>query len=144
MNELEMSQPSLSATAVPFPLDSFPPDGPLLELNEPAAHGTGGTVSNNSPIQRMNMLSYEIRDQVQKRCLADTTTHHQYELYVKDYKQWWEKNEFGLLQQDHTRECIPALPITPAKVVLFLDYTMKRPRVRLLIKLLHWLDLKKK
>lgn len=61
--------------------------------------------------------------------MADTTTQRQYQIYVRDYVDWWNKNEFDLRVQDPQRTPIPALPITPAKVVHFLNYTMKRPKV---------------
>lgn len=54
-------------------------------------------VPNEDPITQMKLLSYEIRDWVQKKYFSDTTTRRRYETYVKDYIKWWENNEFSLL-----------------------------------------------
>lgn len=128
MNQLQTSWPSLSAMAVPFPLNLLPPNRQLLELNQHEALYEEIT-QDDAEVQEISMLSYEIHNQVQKRCLADMTTYRQYKLYIKDYMDWWEKREFNLMQQNPNWRCIPPMPITLAKVVLFLDYTMKWPKV---------------
>lgn len=114
-----------------FPTISTVPSPSELEPQEitaPRVNVAEDNITEDS-VQQMTLLSYEIRDQVQKEYLADTTTYRQYETYVRHYTDWWDKNEFSLSHQDPRRKPIPAFPITPAKVVHFLNYTMKRPKV---------------
>ncbi|KAF7369757.1 hypothetical protein MVEN_00307500 [Mycena venus] len=53
-----------------------------------------------------------------------------YERHYKNYTAWFEEREARLVQQDPSYQPIPALPITAAKVTLFLDYEMTRPQKR--------------
>lgn len=122
----EPSSPVSEHAHGPASSNFFEPSTPL-GLHNPVDNGV--EVSEEDPVEQMEMLAYDLRDDIQKEFHADTTTRRQYESYVKAYIKWWEGNEFALLQQNPNRRSIPAKPITPAKVVLFLNYTLKRPRV---------------
>ncbi|KAF8576231.1 hypothetical protein K439DRAFT_1397563, partial [Ramaria rubella] len=79
-------------------------------------------------LHEMNMLSYRVRDQIQATLVSDTTTDANYARYVRDYEFWWAKNEAHLCKDNPARTPIPPFPITAGKVILFLDYELKRPK----------------
>ncbi|KAK7024129.1 hypothetical protein R3P38DRAFT_3270510 [Favolaschia claudopus] len=53
-----------------------------------------------------------------------------YKRHYSNYILWFDGRETLRAQKDRSYQRIPALPITVAKVVLFLDYEMKRPQKR--------------
>ncbi|KAF9237433.1 hypothetical protein BU15DRAFT_30358, partial [Melanogaster broomeanus] len=58
----------------------------------------------------------------------DKETKRSYARHVRNYVVWWENEQSRLASECPTRPRIPALPITPAKVVLFLDYETTREK----------------
>ncbi|KAJ7826413.1 hypothetical protein B0H13DRAFT_1918195 [Mycena leptocephala] len=58
------------------------------------------------------------------------TTGGTYERHYKNYIAWFNDRETRLVQQDPSYQPIPALPITVAKVTLFLNHEMMRPQKR--------------
>ncbi|KAK7043502.1 hypothetical protein R3P38DRAFT_3259576 [Favolaschia claudopus] len=58
------------------------------------------------------------------------STGETYKRHYGNYVLWFEGRETLRLQKDPLSHRIPALPITVAKAVLFLDYEMKRPQKR--------------
>ncbi|KAF8583497.1 hypothetical protein K439DRAFT_1617415 [Ramaria rubella] len=79
-------------------------------------------------LHEMNMLSYRVRDQIQATLVSDTTTDANYARYVRDYEFWWAKNKAHLCNDNPARTPIPPFPVTAGKVILFLDYELKRPK----------------
>lgn len=81
--------PAMSAISIQWqPYSTFPLDPALSELNN-VQNGSNTPVSSSvstiSSMQELNLLSYDIRDRVQKQFLSDTTTQRHYEKYLKDY-----------------------------------------------------------
>lgn len=123
--------PTSSEPAVSFSLDPALINEPHTSVHVPTNDFNGSpTISSGiDSIQEMTMQSYDIRDRIEDEFTSDTTTVRRYKIYVREYTDWWGKNEFALNHQNPARKPIPAFPITPAKAVHFLNYTMKRPRV---------------
>ncbi|KAF8575521.1 hypothetical protein K439DRAFT_1623538 [Ramaria rubella] len=76
----------------------------------------------------MNMLSYRVHDQIQATLVSETTTDANYARYICDYEYWWTNNEAQLCNDSPSHIPIPPFPVTAGKVVLFLDYELKRPK----------------
>ncbi|KAJ7881835.1 hypothetical protein B0H13DRAFT_1888161 [Mycena leptocephala] len=55
-----------------------------------------------------------------------------YERHYKNFTAWWDDHEARLAQENPSYMPIPAVPITVAKVTLFLHHEMTRPQVRIL------------
>ncbi|KAJ7914814.1 hypothetical protein B0H13DRAFT_1872526 [Mycena leptocephala] len=53
-----------------------------------------------------------------------------YERHYKNFIAWWDDHEAQLLQRDPSYTAIPALPLTVAKITLFLHHEMTRPQKR--------------
>lgn len=63
----------------------------------------------------------------------DKGTKTSYERHFTAYQLWWSTvYQPMVVATDPTREHLPALPITAAKVTMFLDYESTRPKVRLI------------
>ncbi|KAF8515912.1 hypothetical protein JB92DRAFT_3114490 [Gautieria morchelliformis] len=75
-------------------------------------------------MHEMDRQSYTIRDTIQATLTADTTTNANYARYTRDYKFWWAQKEQRLCDLHPARVPIPAVPITPAKVVMFLNHEL--------------------
>ncbi|KAF8588553.1 hypothetical protein K439DRAFT_1613400 [Ramaria rubella] len=81
----------------------------------------------------MNILSYRVCDQIQATLISDLTTDANYARYVCDYEVWWANNEARLCNENMARTPIPPFPVRAGKVVLFLNYKLKQPKVLYLI-----------
>ncbi|KAJ7745641.1 hypothetical protein B0H16DRAFT_1692867 [Mycena metata] len=62
-----------------------------------------------------------------QECKATGAT---YGRHFKGYEAWFAADQARLAANEHGYVAIPSLPITPAKVVLFLNYEMTRPQKR--------------
>ncbi|KAF9524192.1 hypothetical protein CPB83DRAFT_839170 [Crepidotus variabilis] len=51
-----------------------------------------------------------------------------YKQHVKDYKVFWEKDQAAKAKEDPSHALVPAYPIVGAKVALFLQYKISRPK----------------
>jgi hypothetical protein len=89
--------------------------------------------SPSSQMQR-SVDSLEANSQAVRLALAakeqsDKSTPETYERHVKRYATWWDTYQTQVVQSDATMTAIPALPITAAKVTMFLEYESTRPKV---------------
>ncbi|KAJ3519519.1 hypothetical protein NMY22_g13159 [Coprinellus aureogranulatus] len=126
------------------PGESCAPDGPVIDL--PAE--TGCSHSPASPFPHMPppdvVTSFcggedELRAEVKAQVIAQregaqdsVNTDSAYSRHYCDYKDWWEADQ-GRRKDEATVSgkafcAVPALPILPFKVCLFLEYSRTRPR----------------
>lgn len=59
---------------------------------------------------------------------SDKSTPATYERHVNNYVAWWDAYQLRELARDPTTTTIPALPVTAAKVTMFLEYTSTRAK----------------
>ncbi|GJJ12186.1 hypothetical protein Clacol_006427 [Clathrus columnatus] len=105
---------------------SYAIDPSLLLFSAPVVtHGLNKAVQAENvsnivdKLHAMNQASYDARDRIQKCLLSDTTTQRQYQSYIRAYVDWWEHEQYEHVQAK--RQTIPAFPIVPGKVALFLS-----------------------
>lgn len=80
-------------------------------------------------IYDMEMESYKIRDEALTKRQSDTQTKKTYNRYVEAYQKWWDLDQFARHHQNPDYATIPAFPILPGKVVLFLKHETTRGKV---------------
>jgi hypothetical protein len=73
--------------------------------------------------------SHVIRQGVAAEEQSDKETGATYARQVRNYQAWWDASQAALLTADPSHIVIPAFPIIPAKVTLFLEYETTRPQV---------------
>jgi hypothetical protein len=73
--------------------------------------------------------SHVIRQGVAAEEQSDKETGTTYVRQVRNYQTWWDASQAALLTADPCHIVIPAFPIIPAKVTLFLEYETTRPQV---------------
>jgi hypothetical protein len=61
-----------------------------------------------------------------------------YDRHFKAYISWWDADQARIVQQNPLLKAIPSLPITVAKVTMFLNHEMTRPKA--IISTLHCND----
>ncbi|KAN0141920.1 hypothetical protein V8E53_000382 [Lactarius tabidus] len=61
---------------------------------------------------------------------SDKSTATSYARHVDAYATWWETYQAGVLDKDPGQITIPAFLITPAKAMMFLEYTSTQPKCR--------------
>ncbi|KAF9232053.1 hypothetical protein BU15DRAFT_67816 [Melanogaster broomeanus] len=98
------------------------------------SHNPALTVLPSDPMQlalhNLDMEAHAVRARVIADERDDKETKRSYARHVRNYVVWWENEQSRLASECPTRPRIPALPITPAKVVLFLDYETTREKLR--------------
>jgi hypothetical protein len=72
--------------------------------------------------------SHAVRLKVSEQAGVDKTTKRIYDRVLENYCTWWVQDQARAVAEDPDRVVVPALPITPAKVVLFLDHEMNREK----------------
>ncbi|KAJ7165925.1 hypothetical protein C8R46DRAFT_1219700 [Mycena filopes] len=117
------------------PSPSAPP--PIPPTN-PAVNAAGSSAplppSGASALQKSHD-ALEAQSQLLRQALLAKTqerkaTGDTYGRHFKGYDAWFTAHQAGLAVNDPEYAVIPSLPITVAKVVLFLDYEMTRPQKR--------------
>lgn len=73
--------------------------------------------------------SHAIRQAIAAEEQSDKETGVTYTRHVNNYQLWWDASQARLLLDDPFHTVIPALPIIPSKVTLFLEYETTRPQV---------------
>ncbi|KIJ04442.1 hypothetical protein PAXINDRAFT_22268 [Paxillus involutus ATCC 200175] len=111
---------------------------PIVQLTAVTHFSQTATITNalatppTDPMQlalhNLDMEAHAIRDRISAEERADKETKRSYERHVQNYVAWWENEQSRLACEDPARPLIPAFPITPAKVVLFLDYETTREK----------------
>jgi hypothetical protein len=77
--------------------------------------------------------SQQIRLQMVAREQNDKQTKRTYLRHYHHYLAWWESSQAEVAREDPTRRALPALPITPAKVALFMNHEVTREKVSLAV-----------
>ncbi|KAJ7269115.1 hypothetical protein C8J57DRAFT_1609308 [Mycena rebaudengoi] len=72
--------------------------------------------------------SHAIRLESQAKEQGDKATSKTYSRHVSRYQDWWNLSEATKISQNPRLVAIPALPITPAKVAMFLQYESTREK----------------
>ncbi|KAJ7476527.1 hypothetical protein FB451DRAFT_943087, partial [Mycena latifolia] len=70
--------------------------------------------------------SHAIRQAIAAEEQSDKETGTTYARHFKNYLGWWDDRQARFLHNDPAYTVIPALPIIPAKVTLFLEYETTR------------------
>jgi hypothetical protein len=77
--------------------------------------------------------SHVVRLKVLEQEGVDKTTKRLYDRALQNYCIWWDQNQARVVASNLHLVTIPALPITAAKVVLFLQYEMTREKKKVCI-----------
>lgn len=77
--------------------------------------------------------SHAIQLESQAKEQGDKATSKTYSRHVSRYQDWWNLSEATKISQNPRLVAIPALPITPAKVAMFLQYESTREKVGLVL-----------
>jgi len=72
--------------------------------------------------------SHVIRLEMADKEQSGKATKGKYDRYLQAYETWWNANQSQTVRSDTSRVAIPALPITVAKVVLFLKHESTREK----------------
>jgi hypothetical protein len=72
--------------------------------------------------------SHAVRLEMADKEQSSKATKAKYERYLHAYETWWDANQAQIVRSDSSRVAIPALPITVAKVAMFLNYESNRER----------------
>lgn len=94
-----------------------------------ANSASGDTWTLERSMEEIEQASFTIRDDVSFARMSDTTTNPNYFRYVSDYDTWWLTTESQKSKNNPGYVCVPARPITAAKVAHFLNYELHRPKV---------------
>jgi hypothetical protein len=79
--------------------------------------------------------SHEIRLGMLNQEGADKTTAAIYDRCLKTYCEWWSQDQLRVVANDPRRVAIPALPITVAKVMVYLKHEMTREKKKVRVAL---------
>jgi hypothetical protein len=77
--------------------------------------------------------SHAVRLEMLKQERKDKTTKRIYDRGLETYCERWEQNQLKVIAGDAHRVAIPALPITAAKVAMFLQHEMSREKKKVCI-----------
>ena len=120
------SKPPDLEAATPLPIEEL---FTMPDLDEV----TGSSLSENSPATGDSSLDQEVYKATQKRhegMSEGKGTKRAYERHTLAYEEWWAKNEVCRAEDARLKgepfNPIAAHPITPNKVVLFLNYETTR------------------
>ncbi|KAJ7774075.1 hypothetical protein B0H16DRAFT_1450877 [Mycena metata] len=117
MNEVVERQPSP-------PMSTSTPS--VLATN-PATSGDAALKKSMDALEAQTQL---LRQDILAKNQERKATGETYARHYKGYSIWFDTEQARLAQQDSNYAVIPSLPITPAKVTLFLNYEMTRPKKR--------------
>jgi hypothetical protein len=110
---------------------NLPPlSDPVLVMGSPSVEITPRTKRSYAMLEadsrkvQLGMLEQEREDKTTKRI---------YKRCLKSYSEWWNQNQVRVVADDPQRVAIPALPITVAKVVMFLEHEMTREKKKVCV-----------
>ncbi|KAJ7742819.1 hypothetical protein B0H16DRAFT_1860573 [Mycena metata] len=81
-------------------------------------------------LDALEAQSHLVRQGVSAQEQSDKETAGTYKRHFTNYQVWWDGSQSSLKAQNPSHSIIPALPIIPAKVTLFLEYETTRPQKR--------------
>ncbi|KAJ7676236.1 hypothetical protein B0H14DRAFT_2656311 [Mycena olivaceomarginata] len=133
------SAPPATLTAVPNPpycfnaMDEVVDHQPTPAMS-PVGHTQPVLAVTDTRLQT-SQDALEARSQLLRQSLVQQnqegkSTGGTYERHYNNYIAWFNAQEAHLVQQDPSYQPIPSLPVTVAKVTLFLHHEMTRPQVR--------------
>ncbi|KAK7048472.1 hypothetical protein R3P38DRAFT_2687704 [Favolaschia claudopus] len=111
------------------PTSIMPPTRESPRLHSPEASiepGAGYQLS----YEALEAESHLLRQTFVQQNQEGKSTGETYKRHYNNYIFWFDSRETLRAQKEPSYQRIPALPITVAKVVLFVDYEMKRPQKR--------------
>ncbi|KAI0085603.1 hypothetical protein BDY19DRAFT_996518 [Irpex rosettiformis] len=121
---LPPSVPSPLPLSVPDPLPLFTLDPPSPFVPDPPSP------SINKSLTRLTQETHA-RAAAQLQSKQDNSqTGRSYSRHVRNYEKFWVREQQTRAAADSTWVDVPAFPITATKVALFLDYEMKRPKLK--------------
>jgi hypothetical protein len=103
---------------------------PAIFPGAPASSSASPNVLVRQALDALEAKSHLIRQGIAAEEQSDKETGNTYARQVKNYQFWWDKNQAALLTNDPSHLVIPAFPIIPTKVTLFLEYETTRQQVR--------------
>ncbi|KAK7056117.1 hypothetical protein R3P38DRAFT_1377096 [Favolaschia claudopus] len=96
----------------------------------PGSSSSSSSAAMKAALDDLEAESHLIRQQIAADEQSDKETARSYARQVTNYQVWWDGNQAQLAATNPSRVVIPAFPIIPAKVVLFLQYETTRPQKR--------------
>ncbi|KAK6974833.1 hypothetical protein R3P38DRAFT_3479541 [Favolaschia claudopus] len=117
--------PHLSTPSLPLAV-TLPATLPPTPTNS----SSSSSAAMKAALDDLEAQSHLIRQQVAAEELSDKETARSYARQVTNYQVWWDENQAKLAADDPRRIVLPAYPIIPAKVALFLQYETTRPQKR--------------
>jgi hypothetical protein len=132
--QLYSSPPSSPTLDLTTPLPFFvkpdsPPPGTTTSPFMPAAVVPARSGLHRS-LEILEANSHAVRLRCVQQVQGDKATGNTYEGRVKNYEKWWTRDQLRQQESDPSWTPIPPFPITPAKVVMFLEHEMTREKVR--------------
>jgi hypothetical protein len=102
-----------------------PPVPSCVLLGHPLPVSTGMQAA----LIQLEAESHAVRQNQARLVQADKQTSKTYERHLKNYEKWWCQYQHGLSTDGSCNMAIPAFPVTPAKVVMFLEHETAREKV---------------
>ncbi|KAJ7849025.1 hypothetical protein B0H13DRAFT_1906414 [Mycena leptocephala] len=136
------SRPALPHSPYRFNSNNEVVDNPLLPSSDPVlplsviapSLPTPSTSLDSDSRMKQALAALEAKSHVIRQGVAaeeqsDKETGATYARQVRNYQMWWEASQAALLIAEPSHIVIPAFPIIPAKVTVFLEYETTRPQV---------------
>ncbi|KAJ7034210.1 hypothetical protein C8F04DRAFT_1234451 [Mycena alexandri] len=127
MNEV-IDRPPSPATAIPPLLNSHTNSADMP--NNPAPYPSSEASGLQKSLDALEAQTQSLRQALLAKNQERKATGATYGRHFKGYKTWFAADQARLAANEPGYVAIPPLPITPAKVVLFLNYEMTRPQKR--------------
>ncbi|KAJ7474648.1 hypothetical protein B0H11DRAFT_1728346 [Mycena galericulata] len=83
----------------------------------------------NLSLQLLEAQSHSIRLEIQAKEQEDKATPKTYARHYNSYETWWNAFQVAETAQKRHLVALPAMPIIPSKVVMFLQYETTREKV---------------
>ncbi|KAK7053517.1 hypothetical protein R3P38DRAFT_3254085 [Favolaschia claudopus] len=130
--DVPTSSLSISPSPTPAPVAStstaVPPSSSTMPLNTPPSATLASTTQASYDL--LDARSHAIWNRLTEEKQEDKGTAPAYKRHYISYQTWWATDQARIQAENTQYVPIPALPITPAKVVVFLEYEMARPQKR--------------
>jgi hypothetical protein len=90
-----------------------------------------GVTSNSMQcsLDALDATSHAIRLRLAAEERADKGTNNAYARHVRNYVTYWDRYQAEMVADNPAWTSVPALPISAAKVLIFLDYERTREKV---------------
>jgi hypothetical protein len=128
------ASPGASTAPVPVFPDTGKPSPPRSMAATPTMPPAMLSITSPRTRHSLDLIeveSHQLRLQKEEQEQSGKQTMKTYRRHLKSYVAWWERTQADVTANDPTRIFVPAMPITAAKVTLFLQHESTREKVSL-------------